>query len=121
VAGHGPASGVVAFGDYLLGRSGKAGESSPVRGPVLKLHLSSAGGSLYVRDYPDTVDPNVAPDWPGFPVSPEPRPNVRGLSKQQARYELRSWRTRHAAEVREHNFVAVNTPGPCARPAVPSG
>lgn len=118
VAGHGPSSDVVAFGDYLSGGAGKAYESSPVPGPVLNLHLSSAGGSLYVRDYPDTVDPDDAPNWPGFPVSPEPRPDVRGLSKPQARYELRSWRTRHAAEVREREFVASNMPSPCStRPA----
>jgi phage shock protein PspC (stress-responsive transcriptional regulator) len=118
VAGHGPSSGMVAFGDYLPGGSGKAYESSPAPGPVLNLHLSSAGGSVYVRDYPNSVDPDEAPNWPGFPVVPEPRPNVHGLSKGQAGHELRSWRTRHAAEVREHEFVATNMPGPCAtRPA----
>ena len=120
VAGHGPSSGVAVFGDYLLGRSGKADETSPVPGPVLRLHLSSAGGSLYVRDYPDTVEPDAAPNWPGFPVSPERRPNVHGLSKQLARYELRSWTTRHAAEVREHQFVALNMPGPCATTTTPA-
>jgi phage shock protein PspC (stress-responsive transcriptional regulator) len=121
VAGHGPSSGVVVFGDYLPGRSGKAEETSPVPGPVLKLHLTSAGGSLYVRDYPDTVDPDDAPYWPGFPVFPEPRPNLHGLSKREARNELRSWGTRHAAEVREHEFVALNMPGPCATRPVTAG
>ena len=122
VAGHDPSSGVAVFGSYLPGRSGKVNQSSLVPGPVLKLHLSSAGGSLYVRDYPDTVDPDDTPNWPGFPVSPEPRPDVHGLSRQQARYELRSWRTRRAAEVREHEFVALNMPGPCAmRPAAARG
>jgi phage shock protein PspC (stress-responsive transcriptional regulator) len=121
VAGHGPASGVVVFGDYLPGRSGTASETSPVPGPVLNLHLSSAGGSLYVRDYPDTIDPDGSPYWPGFPVAPEPRPALHGLSKGQARYELRAWRTRHAAEVREHQFVALNMPSPCATPTVPTG
>jgi phage shock protein PspC (stress-responsive transcriptional regulator) len=121
VAGHGPAAGVVVFGDYLPGRSGKADETSPVPGPVLKLRLSSAGGSLYVRDYPDAVDPDHVPNWPGFPVAPEPRPSVKGLSKRLARYELRSWTARHAAEVREHQFVALNMPGPCATTTTPAG
>ncbi len=81
---------------------------------MLRLHLSSAGGSLYIRDYPDTVGPDDAPYWPGFPVGPEQRPVVRGISKQLARYELRSWRIRHAAEVRQQQFVAQNMNGPCA-------
>jgi phage shock protein PspC (stress-responsive transcriptional regulator) len=119
VAGHGPSSGVVVFGDYLPGNSGKAGNTSPAPGPVLKLHLTSAGGSLYVRDYPDSVDPDDAPNWPGFPVFPEPRPNLKGLSRRQARYELRSWTTRHAAEVRERQFVAQNMSGPCATASKP--
>jgi phage shock protein PspC (stress-responsive transcriptional regulator) len=121
VAGRSPAQGVVVFGDYLPGGSGTRDLTSPAPGPVLKLHLSSAGGSLYVRDYPDTVDPDDAPNWPGFPVHPEPRPNVNGLSKQQARYELSSWRTRHTEELRAHEFVALNMPGPCAARAVPAG
>ena len=87
---------------------------------MLKLHWSSAGGSLYVRDYPDSLDPDDSPNWPGYPVTPEPRPDLHGLSKRQARYELRSWRTRHAAEVRAHKFVALNMPGPCAATAVPA-
>ncbi len=121
VAGYGPTTGVAVFGAYLPGLSGTRDLTSRTPGPVLKLHLSTAGGSVYVRDYPDTVDPDDAPDWPGFPVDPEPRPSVHGLSKKLARYELRSWRTRHAAELREHEFVALNMPGPCATPAVPAG
>lgn len=121
VSGRAPAPGVVVFGDYLPGRSGSRRLISPAPGPVLKLHVSSAGGSLYVRDYPDSVDPDSTPDWPGFPGQPEPRPNLRGLSKRQASYELRSWRTRHAPEVREQKLVAQNMPGPCAATAVPSG
>jgi signal transduction histidine kinase len=83
VAGHGPASGVVVFGDYLPGRSGAREVTSRAPGPVLKLHVSSAGGSVFVRDYPDTVVPDDVPNWPGYPVHPEPRPDVRGLPKRQ--------------------------------------
>jgi phage shock protein PspC (stress-responsive transcriptional regulator) len=114
VAGHSPSQDVVVFGNYLSGRSGTRDLTSPAPGPVLKLHLTSAGGSLYLRDYPDNVYPDDVPNWPGYPVAPEPRPNVKGLSKRLARYELRSWQTRHAAEVREHQFVALNMPSPCA-------
>ena len=121
VAGRAPAPGVAVFGDYLPGRSGKRDLTSPSPGPVLKLHMTSAGGSLYVRDYPDNVDPGDAPNWPGFPVAPELRPNLRGLSKRQARYELRAWGVRHAAEVRSQQFVAQNIAGPCAIPTGPAG
>jgi phage shock protein PspC (stress-responsive transcriptional regulator) len=121
VAGHGPTPGVVVFGDHLPGRSGTRDLTSPAPGPVLKLHLSSAGGSLYVRDYPETVDPGDVPDWPGYPNAPELRPNIRGLSKRQARFELGSWRARHAAEVSSQRFVTQNMAGPCAATAVPAG
>lgn len=121
VADRSPSPGVVVFGDYLPGRSGTRRLTTPAPAPVLKLHLTSAGGSLYLRDYPDTVDPDDAPNWPGYPVFPEPRPAVRGLSKRHARDVLRSWRTRHAAEVRSQEFVALNMHGPCAATAVPNG
>jgi phage shock protein PspC (stress-responsive transcriptional regulator) len=121
VAGRAPAPGVAVFGNYLAGRSGKRDLTSPTPGPVLKLHVTSAGGSLYVRDYPDNVDPDDAPNWPGYPVAPELRPNLRGLSKRQASHELRAWRVRHAAEVRSEQFVARNMSGPCATAAGPTG
>jgi phage shock protein PspC (stress-responsive transcriptional regulator) len=113
VAGRAPAAGVRVFGTGLWDRSGKRDLSSPIPGPVLKLNLTSAGGSLYVRDYPDSVDPDADPDWPGYPVYVEPSPKLHGVSKPLARYELRSWRARHAAEVRSQRFVAQNMGGPC--------
>jgi phage shock protein PspC (stress-responsive transcriptional regulator) len=121
VAGRSPTEDVVVFGNYLSGRSGRRDLSSPTPGPVLKLHLTSAGGSLYLRDYPDDVYPDDVPDWPGYPVTPEPRPNLRGLSKRLARYELHAWRIRHAAQVREQRFVAQNMWGPCATTSGPTG
>ncbi|HET6867104.1 MAG TPA: PspC domain-containing protein [Solirubrobacteraceae bacterium] len=119
VAGHGTAAGVVVFGAYLPASSGSRRLTSPVPGPVLKLHVTSAGGSLYVRDYPDTVNPDYIPDWPGLVDQPEPRPDVRGLSKGQARYELRAWRRRYAGELRSEQEVSRAMPGPCAAAAVP--
>jgi hypothetical protein len=112
-AGRGPFRAVVVFGNYLPGDSGSRRLTSPAPGPVLKLHLTSAGGGLFVRDYPDTVDPDSVPNWPGYPVYPEPRPNVHRLSKRLAGDELRAWRKRHATEVRSQRFVAQNMPGPC--------
>jgi hypothetical protein len=105
VAGHTPAAGVAVFGDSLPASSGSRRLTSAVPGPVLKLHVASAGGSLYVRDYPDGVNPDYIPDWPGLVVQPEPRPDVRGLSKGKARYELRAWRGRYAGELRSEQQV----------------
>lgn len=119
IAGHGPSAGVVVFGAFLPDRSGSRRFTSAVPGPVLKLHMTSVGGSLYVRDYPDGVNPDYIPDWPGLVVQPEPRPNVRGLSKSQARYELHAWRRRYAGELRSEQEVARAMPGPCAAAAVP--
>lgn len=113
LAGRGPFRAVVLFGNYLPGDSGSRKLTSTIPGPVLKLHLTSAGGSLYVRDYPDAVDPDSVPDWPGYPVFVEPRPKLHGVSKRLARDEMRSWRARHTNEVRSQHFVAQNLPGPC--------
>jgi hypothetical protein len=121
VAGHAPAPGVVVFGDLLPGGSGSRRLTSPAPTAVLRLNLTSAGGSLYVRDYPDTVDPDASPNWPGYPVYPEPPPNVRGLSKGLAHDELRFWRARHTAEARAQQVVAQDMPGPCAVAAGQSG
>ncbi len=88
-------------------------------GPVLDIDFSSQGGSLYVRDYPDSVDPIVAPNWPGFQVQLERRPDVRGTPKKAAEGLIRRWRARLAAQ--EANARVVNTllPGPCNPPAPP--
>jgi phage shock protein PspC (stress-responsive transcriptional regulator) len=89
-------------------------------GPVLDIDFTSQGGSLYVRDYPDSVDPIVEPNWPGYVVHLEPRPNVRGTPRKAAERLLRNWRARVAAQIA--NARAVNTliPGPCVPPAIAS-
>ncbi len=114
VAGRPEAPGVVLFGDYLPGRSGARRLTTALVGPTLKLDFTSAGGSLYVRDYPDGVDPDASPNWPGYPVIPEARPSVRGLPRPVARSELRAWQVRHAAEVSSEQLVEFNVSGPCA-------
>jgi hypothetical protein len=112
--GHEPTSEIVGFGAYLPPRRGTADNASPVPGPVLKLDFTSAGGGLYVRDYPVSVDPETEPNWPGFLGAPELRPNVRGLPRRLANYELSAWRVRHAAEVRSDRLVRSLIGGPCA-------
>ncbi len=111
--GHEPFDGVVGFGRFLWPRSGVATYGGSATGPVLKIDFTSTGGSLYVRDYSDSVDPDAVPYWPGYPVYPEARPNTRGLSKHLARSEVDSWRARHAAEVRSQGLIDALMLGPC--------
>jgi phage shock protein PspC (stress-responsive transcriptional regulator) len=84
------------------------------RGPTLHVDFASAGGSLYVRDYPDAVDPEIRPDWPGYPVTLEPRPDTTATPKRAARRLIRHWRTRRAAQERSKRRVAALLAGPCA-------
>jgi len=111
--GREPFAGVVVFGHSLGPRSGVDNYIGTASGPVLQIDFTSTGGSLYVRDYADAVDPDVIPDWPGYPVLPEARPSTRGLSKRQARDEVDSWKVRHAAEVRSQRSIDALMPGPC--------
>ena len=115
VEGRSPFPGVVVFGNNMPNPVAGAGSwTTGAPGPTLKINFTSTGGGLYVRDYPHSVDPEVTPDWPGYRVFPEPRPDVNGLSKRQARYEIGAWRVRHAAEVRSQRLVNPLLPGPCA-------
>ena len=107
-------------GAKLFGRVVNAGrgtiESSP--GPSsstsLRINFTSLGGSLYVRDYPASVDPEVEPDWPGYRVLPEPRPDIKGVPRRAAARLIAHWRTRHAAQVRSQRLIDALMPGPCA-------
>jgi phage shock protein PspC (stress-responsive transcriptional regulator) len=84
-------------------------------GPTLTVDFSSEGGSLYVRDYPDSIDPEVEPDWPGYPVAVERRPRTAGEPKREARFEIRSWKVRAARDRAEAAGYNRLQPGPCAR------
>jgi phage shock protein PspC (stress-responsive transcriptional regulator) len=106
-------SDLVLFG-RVFGHSSQAPASIP--GPVLNIDFSSQGGSLYVRDYPTTVDPNVEPDWPGYQVHPEQRPDTRGVPRRAAQALLRHWRSRRAAQLENARMIDSLMPGPCAPP-----
>jgi hypothetical protein len=118
-----PYSQVDLFGSLLQNRSGRVpqpptlslgGPADAKPGPVLRIDFTSAGGSLYVRDYPDSVVPDAQPDWPGYPVFPELRPDTKGVPKRAARRLIRAWRARHAVEVRSMRLIDALMPGPCA-------
>jgi phage shock protein PspC (stress-responsive transcriptional regulator) len=117
--------GVVLFGGWHGGiaPSGTSGfVVAPARktGPYLTIDFSSQGGSLYVRDYPDYVSPQLSPNWPGFWVTPEPRPNLRGEPPRAKALMLRNWRARLLVEKAQVRSVNSLIPGPCNPPATPA-
>jgi phage shock protein PspC (stress-responsive transcriptional regulator) len=103
----GPA--VTAFGNGT-----RISTRSRADGPTLRVEFSSAGGELVVRDYPDYVDPNTDPNWPGYPVYLEERPVTTGMPKKDAAYLVREWRTRRKLQQRSKNGIDRLMPGPCA-------
>jgi phage shock protein PspC (stress-responsive transcriptional regulator) len=109
-----PYSAAVVFGRVQPRLSGEVPVSMSPPGPVLAIDFTSAGGSLYVRDYPDSVDPDVQPDWPGYHVYPEQRPDTTATPKRAARRLIRGWRLRLRAEVRSKRLIDALMPGPCA-------
>ncbi len=84
-------------------------------GPTLVVDFRSDSGGLVVRDYPDDVDPAQQPDWPGYPVVLEDRPDTAGLATAIERRRLRAWRARRAEQRRSQRRVARALAGPCAR------
>ncbi len=63
------------------------GHTTP--GPTLTVDFDSLGGGLYIRDYPEGLDPDTNPDWPGYPVFPEQRPDTTGLTAHEAPHDDR--------------------------------
>jgi phage shock protein PspC (stress-responsive transcriptional regulator) len=111
-----PFSGVTLFGELQGSRTGEDAGNAPSPspgGPVLHIYFHSAGGSLYVRDYPDDVNPPTEPDWPGYPVTLEPRPDTTGTPRVAARRLIDSWLLRR--RVQSASAAAINRvmPGPC--------
>ena len=112
-----PFSEVTVFGERRFGRDGLTAGPVWGSGPTLEIDFRSAGGSLYVRDYPDRVDPSAQVDWPGYPVTLEPRPDTTGVPKKAAQRLVREWRVRRRAQVRDARRVDRQMGGPCAAAA----
>ena len=103
-------------GEDLFGGDGLPATSQAAQaGLTLHIDFTSLGGSLYVRDYPAGVDPDAQPDWPGYRVFVEPRPNTHGLRRRTANMEIAAWRTRRAVELRSRQAVQSLMPGPVWR------
>jgi len=104
-------SNAVIFGRLYGGSSATVTPPAQRPGPVVNIEFTSQGGSLYVRDYPDSVDPTRRPNWPGFAVRLEPRPDVRGTPKKAAARLLRNWRARLPAQMANARVVNTLLPG----------
>ena len=73
------------------------------------------GGELVVRDYPDDVDPTNQPDWPGYEVFVEERPDTTGLTRKEATRLLREWRARRKQQERDKRRIDKLMGGPCTK------
>jgi phage shock protein PspC (stress-responsive transcriptional regulator) len=110
-----PFSDIVIFGASRYGVSRRTGTGTAgAHGPILTIDFRSQGASLYVRDYPDGVDPDLRPDWPGYPVFLEPRPDTTGTPRRAARRLVRNWHARRRAQLRSKRRMHALLPGPCA-------
>ncbi len=108
---------LVVFGRYRatehLAPSGRRARHA---GPTLHVDFVSDGGALVVRDYPDDVDPRSQPDWPGYPVAIEPRPDTAGMPRAAAAELVRDWRARREQQALSKQRVDSLMLGPCAIP-----
>lgn len=89
-------------------------------GPTLSIDFSSQGGSLYVRNYPDDVPPQLQPNWPGFHVTLERRPNLTGENATARREMLRDWRARLVRQRQSAAAINPLIPGPCSPAGAPA-
>jgi phage shock protein PspC (stress-responsive transcriptional regulator) len=108
-----PYSAVDVFGRLYTPRTGTVIDQGLGAYPTLNIDFSSEGGSLYVRDYPNTVNPNIEPDWPGYIGKPEARPNLHGEPRKIWPMMLRAWRQRLRTEIASDRSVDELMPGPC--------
>jgi hypothetical protein len=98
----------------VFGGPGNQFDDAEEPAPTLKIRFRSAGGDLIVRDYPDDIDPREQPDWPGYPVFPEDRPDTAGLTKSESKRTIREWRKRRAEQKQSMERIAHLLDGPCA-------
>jgi hypothetical protein len=82
-------------------------------GPLLTIDFTSQGGGLYVRDYPRGIHPDLVPQWPGYSVTLEPRPVLRGEPSKVRKQMVRDWKHRLKVERASQEQVNSLLPGPC--------
>jgi phage shock protein PspC (stress-responsive transcriptional regulator) len=108
-----PYSYVTLFGRLYTQRNADISAGGSGAHPILKINFSSQGGSLYVRDYPDSIDPDVDPDWPGYLSPPEPRPNLRIEPRRLRMTIMRAYLRRARVAAGSRSLVQRLMPGPC--------
>jgi hypothetical protein len=95
-------AGATVFGQSVGSGQGEVAPTVHGKVPTVSIDFSSQGGELYVRDYPDGIEPREFPDWPGFafPISDF---DPRGLTRTEARQERRL-----------NEKITRRLPGPCS-------
>ena len=73
------------------------------------------GGELVVRDYPDDVDPTNQPDWPGYQVYVEERPDTTGLPRKEAKRCCASGARAATEQERDKRRIDKLMGGPCTK------
>ena len=59
------------------------------------------------------IDPRIRPDWPGYPVYVEDRPDTTGVSKKEAKRLISAWRKRRTDQERSKARIDRLMGGPC--------
>lgn len=116
-----PYEALTLFGQQSFGHASHAvwptGDTRTTDAPTtLHIDFESSGGSLFVRDYPDSIDPSANPSWPGFPSGIEMAPDLRGASKRERARLMAAWRRRTAVQRRIAAHTKRLMGGPCAVP-----
>ena len=62
---------------------------------------------------PTTSTPAYQPDWPGYPVYLEERPDTTGLPRAEAKTMVREWRARRKVQERDKQRIDRLMGGPC--------
>jgi phage shock protein PspC (stress-responsive transcriptional regulator) len=101
------------YGASLGTRGTALSQRSTTSGPWLTIDFTSQGGGLYVRNYPNNVSPEVTPQWPGYQVTLEPPPNLRGEPKKVQKQMVRDYHVRLARDRANQQLVNSEMPGPC--------
>jgi phage shock protein PspC (stress-responsive transcriptional regulator) len=118
-----PYESLTVFGRQFFARAGRVTwpETDVRARTTLHIAFDSSGGSLFVRDYADSVDVSSEPEWPGFANAVEPRPITEGLSRTEAAQELADWRVRVKGERRAAAHARRLMGGPCVTPKTAKG
>ncbi len=95
-------AGATVFGQSVGSGQGEIAPTVHGKVPTVSIDFSSQGGELYVRDYPEGIDPPEDPEWPGV-APPDSGLEVSGLTASEARRDRRFYKK-----------IERRLPGPCS-------